>query len=185
MLWELSMKRIGLGVIVAATSAMLASAQPAKDRSVPGSYVPGLGEFMAATQVRHAKLWFAGENLNWALAAWEVDEIREGLEDAAKLHATHDVVPVAEMIKSIIDPRLEKLDRPSLPKAARNSWPPSTISPTVATLATPPPTSPSSASSARPRRRSAIRISRRRSSRAFPVAHAVRSMRCYRKVRKE
>ena len=43
---------------------------------------------MAATQVRHAKLWFAGKNKNWALAAWEVDEIREGLEDATKLHAT-------------------------------------------------------------------------------------------------
>jgi hypothetical protein len=101
------MKRIILGVIVAAaTSAMLAAAaEPAKDR-----YVPGLGEFMAATQVRHAKLWFAGNNANWPLAAWEVGEIREGLEDAARLHATHDGIPVAEVIKSIIDPRLENLD---------------------------------------------------------------------------
>src|ERR1700761_4192089 len=100
------MKRIILGVIVVAVSAMLARAEPAKD-----SYVPGLGEFMAATQVRHAKLWFAGKNANWALAAWEVDEIREGLEDATKLHATHDGIPVAEMIKTIIAPRLEKLDK--------------------------------------------------------------------------
>ena len=99
------MKRIGLGVIVVAASVMLARAEPAKD------YVPGLGEFMAATQVRHAKLWFAGKNNNWALAAWEVDEIKEGLEDAAKLHATHDGIPVAEMIKTIIDPRLEKLEK--------------------------------------------------------------------------
>ena len=34
-----------------------------------------------------------------------------GLEDATKLHATHDGIPVAEMIKTIIDPRLEKLDK--------------------------------------------------------------------------
>jgi hypothetical protein len=100
------MKRIVFAVIAVAFSVMLASAEPAKDR-----YAPGLGEFMAATQVRHAKLWFAGKNENWPLAAWEVDEIREGLEDAAKFHASHDGIPVAEMIKTIIDPRLEKLDR--------------------------------------------------------------------------
>ena len=109
------MKRIVLcliaGVIAAATSAMLASAEPAKDHYVPGGYVPGLGEFMAATQVRHANLWFAGNNENWPLAAWEVAEIREGLDDAARLHPTHDGIPVAEVIKSIIDPRLENLDR--------------------------------------------------------------------------
>ena len=99
------MKQIVLGVIVAAASAMLARAEPA------GNYVPGLGEFMTATQLRHAKLWFAGNNGNWALAAWEVGEIREGLGDAANLHATHDGVPVAEMIKTIIAPRLEKLDK--------------------------------------------------------------------------
>src|ERR1700750_2236435 len=99
------MKRIILGVIVVAVSTMLARAEPAKD------YVPGLGEFMAATQVRHAKLWFAGKNANWPLAAWEVDEIKEGLGDAARFHATHDGIPVADMIKTIIDPRLEKLDK--------------------------------------------------------------------------
>jgi hypothetical protein len=154
------MKRIILGVIVVAVSAMLARAEPPKEH-----YVPGLGEFMAATQVRHAKLWFAGRNNNWALAAWEVDEIREGLEDAAKLHATHDGIPVADMIKTIIEPRWTSSGRRLQRRAALNSSPPSTISLTVAIAATPPPTSPSSASSARPRRRSATRILRRRSRR--------------------
>ena len=105
------MKRIILGVIVVAASVMLASAEPAKDRYVPGSYVPGLGEFMTATQLRHAKLWFAGKNLNWGLAAYEVDEIKEGLEDASKLHATFEGIPVADMIKTIIEPRIEKLGK--------------------------------------------------------------------------
>jgi hypothetical protein len=41
-------------------------------------YVPGLGEFMSATQVRHAKLWFAGDAKNWELASFELDEITEG-----------------------------------------------------------------------------------------------------------
>jgi len=85
---------------------MLATAQPAT-----APYEPGLGEFMMATQLRHAKLWFAGKSNNWALAAYEVDEIKEGLEDAAKYHANNDGVPVAELIKTIIDPRLEQLEK--------------------------------------------------------------------------
>ncbi|MGA2996870.1 hypothetical protein [Bradyrhizobium sp.] len=100
------MKRIIFIATVIASSATLAAAQPAKD-----SYQPGLGEFMTATQLRHAKLWFAGKNNNWALAAYEVDEIKEGLEDAAKVHASVDGVPVAELIKTIIDPRLEHLEK--------------------------------------------------------------------------
>src|ERR1700745_2585114 len=100
------MKRIVLGVIFVAASAMLARAEPAND-----SYVPGLGEFMTATQLRHAKLWFAGKNSNWDLAAYEIDEIKEGFEDAARLHPTFDGLPVAEMIKTIIDPRIERLEK--------------------------------------------------------------------------
>ena len=42
-------------------------------KSQETGYVPGLGELMAGQQVRHAKLWFAGENENWRLAAYEVD----------------------------------------------------------------------------------------------------------------
>ena len=100
------MKRIVLGAMVVLTSAMLAAAEPAKDR-----YEPGLGEFMTATQLRHAKLWFAGKNDNWGLAAYEVDEIKEGLEDAARLHSIFQGIPVAEMIKTIIDPRIERLEK--------------------------------------------------------------------------
>jgi hypothetical protein len=100
------MKRIVITAIILATPMMFAAAQPAKQ-----PYEPGLGEFMTATQLRHAKLWFAGKNNNWALAAYEIDEIKEGLEDAARLHSTFDGVPVAEMIKTIIAPRLERLDK--------------------------------------------------------------------------
>jgi hypothetical protein len=100
------MKRIIVSVIIVANSVMLAVAQPAKQ-----PYEPGLGEFMTATQLRHAKLWFAGKNRNWELAAYEVDEIKEGLQDAARFHATVDGIPVAEMIKTILDPRLERIEK--------------------------------------------------------------------------
>jgi hypothetical protein len=100
------MNRIILSAAIIVSSVVLAAAQPGKE-----SYEPGLGEFMTATQLRHAKLWFAGKNNNWALAAYEIDEIKEGLEDAAKYHANNDGVPVAELIKTIIDPRLEQLEK--------------------------------------------------------------------------
>jgi hypothetical protein len=100
------MKRTVITAIILAASAMLAAAQPAKE-----PYEPGLGEFMTATQLRHAKLWFAGKSNNWDLAAYEIDEIKEGLEDAARLHPAFNGVPVAEMIKTIINPRIERLEK--------------------------------------------------------------------------
>src|ERR1700746_2670892 len=45
------------------------------------AYRPGLGEFMLAIQLHHAKLWFAGQNQNWPLADFEVHEILESLDD--------------------------------------------------------------------------------------------------------
>src|SRR5262245_57801272 len=58
-------------------------------------YVPGLGEIMTLQQMRHVKLWFAGEAGNWDLAAYEVKELGEGFDDVVKLHPTHDDSPVA------------------------------------------------------------------------------------------
>lgn len=88
------MKWIVTATIALTASVVVAAAQPAKE-----PYQPGLGEFMTATQLRHAKLWFAGEQNNWDLAAYEIDEIKEGLEDAARLFPTYEGIPVAEMIR--------------------------------------------------------------------------------------
>ncbi len=99
-------------VVIAAIAIVLAGplgsagAQPATE-----PYAPGLGEFMTATQLRHAKLWFAGKARNWALAAYEIGEIKEGLDDAAKTNPEHDELPVADMIKTLIDPALSDLEK--------------------------------------------------------------------------
>jgi hypothetical protein len=82
------------------------AAQAAKE-----PYAPGLGEFMTATQLRHAKLWFAGQAKNWPLAAYEIDEIKEGLEDAAKQFPTHDDLPIADMIKTNTEAPLDELEK--------------------------------------------------------------------------
>jgi len=99
------MSRFVIVALIVMAPAVLA-AQPATE-----SYAPGLGEFMTATQLRHAKLWFAGQAKNWELAGYEVDEIKEGLEDAAKQFPTHDGLPVADMIKSHTDGPLVELEK--------------------------------------------------------------------------
>ena len=59
------------------------------------SYTPGLGEIMTLQQMRHAKLWLAGQAGNWDLAAYEIKELGEGFDDIVKYHPTHEDSPVA------------------------------------------------------------------------------------------
>ena len=66
---------------------------------------------MALQQMRHAKLWFAGARGNWALADYELDELREGFGDAAKLHPVHENVPVAALIARLTPAPLEALGK--------------------------------------------------------------------------
>jgi len=97
--------------LIAVLSMAAASIVAANERSTGEPYVPGLGEFMAATQVRHAKLWFAGKARNWPLAKFELHEIKEGFEDATKLHPTLKDQPLATMISSNLGAPLADLAR--------------------------------------------------------------------------
>lgn len=71
----------------------------------------GLGELMGATQMRHAKLWFAGEAGNWPLAAYELDELREGFDDAVRLHPVHKGAEVGELLPALTGPAMDRLAR--------------------------------------------------------------------------
>lgn len=51
------------------------------EKKLATTYKPGFGEFMSSIQVHHAKLWFAGQNKNWALADFEIHEIMEAVEN--------------------------------------------------------------------------------------------------------
>jgi hypothetical protein len=46
---------------------------------------PGIGEIMTLQQLRHIKLWFAGQNGAWALADYELGELGEGFDDVNKM----------------------------------------------------------------------------------------------------
>src|SRR5262245_44233608 len=60
-----------------------------------GAYAPGLGEIMSLQQMRHTKLWLAGQAGNWELASYELDELSEGFDDVVTYHPTHKDSPVA------------------------------------------------------------------------------------------
>ena len=75
-------------------------------------YTPGLGEIMTLTQMRHVKLWFAGQAQNWPLASYELDELNEGMEDAATFHPTHKdaELPIPQLIDKIMKAPLSQLE---------------------------------------------------------------------------
>lgn len=47
--------------------------------------LPRLNEIMVQQQLRHIKLWFAGDAGNWPLADYEIDQLKDGFDDVAKL----------------------------------------------------------------------------------------------------
>lgn len=57
-------------------------------------YTPGLGEIMSLQQMRHTKLWFAGQNANWLLAEYELKELKEGFDDAMAMHPADEEFPL-------------------------------------------------------------------------------------------
>jgi len=67
------------------------------------SYKPGLGEFMSGIQVHHAKLWFAGINSNWKLADFEINEIKESVDDIQKFNTDRPEVKSIGMINLAIE----------------------------------------------------------------------------------
>lgn len=95
-----------------ALSAVLSVAISGCEHQPPATYVPGLGEIMAATQMRHTKLWFAGQAGNWPLASYELDELKEGFEDAVKYHPTHKdaPAPIARLLPAIMAGPLDAME---------------------------------------------------------------------------
>jgi hypothetical protein len=94
-------RRSQLGVAVACIVALAGCGQPpptaAAGAGAPAveSFVPGLGELMSLQQMRHMKLWFAGQAGNWQLASYEIEELGEGFDDIVRFHPTHKDSPVA------------------------------------------------------------------------------------------
>lgn len=96
---------------VALQCASSVAAEPDMPTSQPSGYTPGLGEFMSAIQVRHAKLWFAGRGKNWQLAAYELGELKEGFADAAKYQPEFKGQPIAKIIEPMTAQPIAQIEK--------------------------------------------------------------------------
>lgn len=73
------------------------------ENKISETYKPGFGEFMSNIQIHHAKLWFAGENQNWKLADFEINEIKENLEGIQKYCSERTETKSIGMINPAMD----------------------------------------------------------------------------------
>jgi hypothetical protein len=55
------------------------------------AYHPELGEQMLGIQIRHARLWFAGQAQNWLLAAFELQELKEAFDAVIEQNPEHAI----------------------------------------------------------------------------------------------
>ena len=110
------MKYVATLVAAAATLALPAAhAEPMHQHdagekpAAAASYAPGLGEIMSLQQMRHSKLWFAARARNWALADYELDELKEGFEDVATLFPAVNGVALPPVVDAIRENELAEL----------------------------------------------------------------------------
>jgi hypothetical protein len=83
-------------VIIALATGLSFPVLAADQQSAPSeqAYQPSLADIMVATQLRHFKLWYAGEVRNWTLASYELAQIRTTIREARRLYPN---LPKADM----------------------------------------------------------------------------------------
>jgi hypothetical protein len=105
------MRKIGVFSLSALVAAVSVSALAQGNRPSV-AYRPGLGDLMTMTvQPRHLKLGLAGQEKNWAFAAYELHELEESFERIARVWPKWRQVEIAETIKSTTAAPLEAVER--------------------------------------------------------------------------
>src|SRR6266436_2177429 len=75
-------------------------------------YSPGLGDLMTATvQPRHTKLGLAAREGNWPYAAYELHELKEAFDRAAKAWPKWRTFSISEMMASVTKEPMPALDQ--------------------------------------------------------------------------
>ncbi len=106
-------------LLVAALLPFIALAQqsPQKDPPRPSgteiskAYVPGLEQFMNMILIEHNKLWFAAKARNWALAEYQLGEIKEMMGDVQDFVPTFKNLPLADMLDAVITREIVALEK--------------------------------------------------------------------------
>ncbi|MFI5013366.1 MAG: hypothetical protein ACHQAY_13575 [Hyphomicrobiales bacterium] len=97
----------------AITAASAQTPPPGQDQTAQSksAYLPKVGDIMGQTQLRHFKLWFAGSLGNWQLANYEIGQIWDSFDTAAKLYPMLGDVPFAQLLKGESVPPLADMDK--------------------------------------------------------------------------
>ena len=94
------------GMMTFASLALVHAQTPAQ----PQPYRPGLGDLMTMTvQPRHTKLGLAGQEKNWTYAAYELHELEESFERAARVWPKYGQSNIAELLPSTTKEPMEAL----------------------------------------------------------------------------
>jgi hypothetical protein len=97
----------------AAAASTPAAAVVASPTAVPAPSGPtsGLGELMLFQQLRHAKLWLAGDARNWDLANYEWKELQEGFDDIKHYFPTRpdSPVPIDQAVETMMTDPLKQV----------------------------------------------------------------------------
>lgn len=93
-----TIEAVAVLAILLLSSVQMSSAMAQPPPKDPNNYVPGLGDLMGSLQVQHGKLWFAGSQQNWPLAAYTVDAIKEGIADMIVLRPRYKRESIVEIL---------------------------------------------------------------------------------------
>jgi hypothetical protein len=97
---------------VAALKAEVEALKAARSASPAVVEGPELGAQMLELQIRHARLWQAGEAQNWLLAQFQLAELREsfaGIVETNGEHAALQPARLSEVLPAMTDPPLAQL----------------------------------------------------------------------------
>ena len=84
----------------------------AAQASPVASPAPELGQQMLNLQIRHARLWSAGDKRNWLLAQFELAELNEALDDVVARNGDHAALQpqrLADVLPAMMTPALVEL----------------------------------------------------------------------------
>jgi hypothetical protein len=94
------------------TSEETARVANSANQHVPAlDFEPGLDDLMTMLiQPRHIKLYYAGTDNNWELAAFELAELRSAFRRTAQTIPRYQGNDVSSTLRTFIDPRIQAID---------------------------------------------------------------------------
>jgi hypothetical protein len=84
---------------------------PARTGAPIPVFTPGVDDLMTILiQTRHSKLYYAGSQKNWELAAFEMGELRAAFRRIAQMYPKYIDNSVGDALRLIMEPKLRHMD---------------------------------------------------------------------------